>query len=282
MSGNKSKKIAFNYFGGKFTYIDEIYNYFPMNFDHMCELFAGSAVLTLNCKKKNIIKTINDINDNVTNFFEVLRNHYDELIRVLMLTPYSESEFFKCLEVTNEPIEKARRFYVRTRMSNYGDGVFDKCCGLYFSKKDGTKLGGQGLSRWVSGIDRLFEITDILRSVQIINRDYSKAIKMCDSKRTFFYADPPYLLNTRSSKKRYAFEMDDSDHIRLAQELKNIKGMAMISGYDSDLYNELYSDWNKKLFHPKKNHRGKAIKQEVIWFNYPFEYAACSQTFLNV
>lgn len=32
MSGNKDKLIAFNYFGGKFTWLEYLYKYFPDNF----------------------------------------------------------------------------------------------------------------------------------------------------------------------------------------------------------------------------------------------------------
>lgn len=54
MSGNSKKLIAFNYFGGKFTFMDEIYNHFPVEFNHMCELMSGSAVLSINTKQTGL------------------------------------------------------------------------------------------------------------------------------------------------------------------------------------------------------------------------------------
>lgn len=48
MSGNKSKIIAFNYFGGKFTWIEYLYRYFPEGFTHLVDLFAGSMVVSIN------------------------------------------------------------------------------------------------------------------------------------------------------------------------------------------------------------------------------------------
>ena len=38
MSGNKDKLIAFNYFGGKFTWLEYLYKYFPDNFTHLVDL----------------------------------------------------------------------------------------------------------------------------------------------------------------------------------------------------------------------------------------------------
>ena len=76
MSGNKNKLIAFNYFGGKFTFLEHLYRYFPEKdkFTHLIDLFAGSMAVSLNYPGK-IIKTANEINGDITNFFEVLRDY---------------------------------------------------------------------------------------------------------------------------------------------------------------------------------------------------------------
>ncbi len=95
MSGNTRKIIAFNYFGGKFTWLDHLYDNFPTDFTHLVDLFAGSMCVPLNYKG-NVIKTANEINQDITNFFEVLRNHEPELIRLLLLTPCSELEYNNC------------------------------------------------------------------------------------------------------------------------------------------------------------------------------------------
>ena len=53
MSGHKNKIIAFNYFGGKVTHLDQLYYYFPNEFTHLVELFGGSFAVSLNYKSKN-------------------------------------------------------------------------------------------------------------------------------------------------------------------------------------------------------------------------------------
>lgn len=50
--------------------------------------------------------------------------------------------------------------------------------------------------------------------------------------------------------------------------VKDFKGLAMVSGYDSGLYNELYKEWNKASFKPKKKSIRSGEVTEVIWFNY--------------
>ena len=42
----------------------------------------------------------------------------------------------------------------------------------------------------------------------------------------------------------------------------------MVSGYNSELYNDLYHDWRKVEFPKKKNNIRSSEVQEVIWMNY--------------
>ena len=61
----------------------------------------------------------------------------------------------------------------------------------------------------------------------------------------FVYADPPYLLETRSSKGRiYAHEFGAADqHQRLLRVLLSLPCPVAISGYWSSLYAELLATW---------------------------------------
>ena len=142
MSGNKSKIIAFNYFGGKFTWIEYLYRYFPEGFTHLVDLFAGSMVVSINYPGK-VIKTANEINSDITNFFEVLRNHEDDLIRLLLLTPCSLQEYDNCREYSDDNIEQARRFYVRVRQSFFGLGCQRQNKGWHMAKKKVLAQGGE-------------------------------------------------------------------------------------------------------------------------------------------
>ena len=49
---------------------------------------------------------------------------------------------------------------------------------------------------------------------------------------------------TRTSGHQYLNELSQWDHERLAQLLHTIKGTALISGYDCDLYQRLYYGWH--------------------------------------
>lgn len=271
MSGNKDKLIAFNYFGGKFTWIGYLYQHFPDKFSHLVDLFARSMVVSLNYQGK-VIKTANEINSDITNFFEVLRNYEPELIRLLLLTPCSELEYNNSWEPSADKIEQARRFYVRIRQSFFGLGAQRKNKGWHMAKQHVNAAGGETVSRWNNAIEKLHDVAEVIRSnFQIINSHYADCIDRIDCSTAFFYCDPPYPLECRKSSNDYKFEFSDEDHRKLSEKLHAIKGKAMISGYDCDLMNELYGDWRKVKFPVKKNNIRSGDVQEVVWMNYTSE-----------
>ena len=57
--------------------------------------------------------------------------------------------------------------------------------------------------------------------------------------------------------------MSEDDHIRLADELRDLKGAVIVSGYPSPLYEDLYAGWERSecaaLAH------GAAKRTEVLW-----------------
>ncbi len=268
MSGNKNKLIAFNYFGGKFTWVDYLYQNFPSDFTHLVDLFAGSFVVSLNYNGR-VIKTANEINSDITNFFEVLRNNESDLVRLLLLTPCSETEYLNCWEKSDDNIEQARRFYVRIRQSFFGLGAQRKNKGWHMAKKHVNASGGETVSRWNNAIEKLHDVADVIRSnFQIINGSYSDCIDRIDHPKAFFYADPPYPEESRKSKNDYKFEFTDDDHRLLSEKLHSIEGLAMVSGYDCNLMNYLYGDFYKTKFPVKKNNIRSGEVQEVIWTNY--------------
>lgn len=82
------------------------------------------------------------------------------------------------------------------------------------------------------------------------------------------YCDPPYLLETRTSNKRYNYEYSKEQHINLINLLKNLNAKVILSGYPSKLYTQLLSDWNTKEFQVMT--RG-GVRTEKLWFNYELD-----------
>jgi DNA adenine methylase len=105
------RKIVFGWYGGKFSHLDWLLPLLP-ECHHYCEPFGGSAAVLLN-REPSPVETYNDIDGDVVNFFRVLRDRPDELIRAIALTPFSREEFYKAIYGSTKGItdlERARRY----------------------------------------------------------------------------------------------------------------------------------------------------------------------------
>lgn len=272
MSGNSKKLIAFNYFGGKFTWVEWLYRYFPVH-THFVDVFGGSFAVSLNNNISDII-TANDINSEVINFFHVLRTKCDELIYLLKLTPISREEYNNSWDIAGcSEIERSRKFYVRVRQSFYGLGIQKKNKGWHMVKTVSRSKLGETVSKWHNGTDKLYNVAEKLTYMQIEKKDFRELIPMIDFPEAFFYCDPPYPEECRTSKNDYMHDFKDSDHEDLADILNSIEGKAMISSYECDLMKRLYEDkgWRIIKFPKKKNNIRSGEVQEVIYMNYPVE-----------
>ena len=253
--------------------LKDLYSFFPSSsdFDHLVDLFAGSLCVSLNYDHggKPLIKTANEINEDITNFFAVLRDREEELIEKLLLTPVSLTEYEDAWISCEDELERARRFYIRVRQSFFGLGAQRKNKGWHMAKRHANCSGGETVSKWNNAIPKLRDVAQVIRqNFQITPFSYEKCISKIDHERAFFYCDPPYPKECRKSYNDYKFEFSDTDHEELAAKLNQIEGLAMVSSYDCDLMNSLYQGWNKLKLSPKRNNIRSGLVQEYVWCNY--------------
>lgn len=267
----KRRHIAFGWYGGKFSHLDWLLPLLP-TCHHYCEPFAGSGAVLLN-RESSPIETYNDIDGDVVNFFRVLRDRHEELIRVIALTPFSREEYHQAIYGNIDGIgdvERARRFYVRARQTRTGLAQ-TASLGRWANCKDTSRAGMSGVvSRWLGGVDALDDIARRLIRVQIENRPAVDVIRLYDSPRTLFYCDPPYLHATRGDAKAYGFEMDEGQHREFAGAVDECKGKVAVSGYDHPLMEKFFpaERWFKTLGEDRTIHSTKGTRQEVLWTNY--------------
>lgn len=266
---NRRKRIVFGWYGGKFNHLNWLLPLLP-KCHHYCEPFGGSAAVLLN-REPSPVETYNDIDGEVVNFFRVLRDKPDELIRAIGLTPFSREEFFLAIYDDSQDlsdVERARRFFVRARQARTGLAQ-RATLGRWANCKNTSRAGMSGvISRWLGSVEGLAEVAERLLRVQIENRPAIDVIRLYDSSDTLFYCDPPYLHATRGDDNAYGFEMDEKDHRELAKVLGQCKGKVAISGYRCELMDELYAGWRRYDAPTKQCHSVKEPRQEALWMNY--------------
>lgn len=225
-----------------------------------CEPFLGSGAVFFN-KEPCYNEILNDIDDDIYNFFKVLRTSPTELSEAIRNTPYCRTEYNAAyVGVADDEIEKARIFAVKC-WQGFG-------CGNKY--KNGFRRGIGSTSpnpakAWNELPDTLRAAAERIKNAQIEHKDAIDLIKSLRGKETFIYVDPPYLLNTRKVNL-YNHELDDEYHKRLLKVICDSDCKIMISGYDNELYNLYLKDWNKL----SKNTTAEcSVKRtEIIWMNY--------------
>ena len=263
-----SIKPLMRYHGAKWRLAPWIISHFPQ---HHCyvEPFGGSAAVLIS-KEPSSREVYNDKNFEIVNLFNVIRDDQmrTELLRLLVMTPYSRTEFEFAKEVgqNDTPVMTALKLLVRAQMGFGSAGATRGNTGFRLD----TARGGTSLqSLWSELPANVLDVTERLRNVIIENTDAYNVIKQHDRSNTLFYLDPPYTLDTRTNKDSYGkFEMREFEHTRLLELTLKSKGMFVISGYDNELYNDTLAGWTKSSRQTAiSSHNGSGKRTEVLWIS---------------
>ncbi|WP_105245408.1 DNA adenine methylase [Psychrobacter sp. Marseille-P5312] len=263
-----SIKPLMRYHGAKWRLAPWIISHFPQ---HHCyvEPFGGSAAVLIS-KEPSSREVYNDKNFEIVNLFNVIRDDEmrTQLLRLLVMTPYSRTEFEFAKEVGqyDTPVMIALKLLVRAQMGFGSAGATRGNTGFRLD----TARGGTSLqSLWSDLPANVLNVTERLRNVVIENTDAYNVIKQHDRSNTLFYLDPPYTLDTRTNKDSYGkFEMREFEHTRLLELTLKSKGMFVISGYDNELYNDTLAGWTKSSRQTAISSRnGSGKRTEVLWIS---------------
>ena len=272
----KSVRPPFGYYGAKQRIAQKIIKTLPPH-NAWVEGFCGSAAITL-AKKPVPIEVINDQDRQIINLFEQLRKYPEDLCRAVALTPYSKDEFELSRHPVEEfdPLEKARKFLIRTMMTVNGtNGSLD--CGFSFSQS--YERGGREarVNRWYNLPQRLERVVERLRGVRVENRDACELVQMFANRpATLIYLDPPYY-----TKRRHGYTIDAKDrefHENLLKICLKSKCMLLISGYENELYDSLLTEekgWRRQAIetHTRDTTGKNYSRTEILWMNKPFNKA---------
>lgn len=262
------------YHGGKWRLADWIIGFFPSHFTYV-EPFGGAAGVLMR-KPRSSAEVYNDLDDEIVNIFEVLRDKESslELQMACALTPYARREFERAYLGQDDdaltPVERARRTLFRA-FAGYGSAGATKGK-TGFRSYAGDKRSSSPAMDWAHYPAHIARFSDRLQGVTIESRPALEIIRQYDAESTLFYVDPPYMHDTRSicGGRYYRHEMDTDDHVALLNTLLEIKGMIILSGYASDVYDEklLSGGWLRFDKHTQANgKRGSVQRKESVWIN---------------
>lgn len=238
--------------------------------DTYVETHAGGRNVLLH-KERSLIEAANDLDGDVDNFFTMLRDRTDELIRAIDLTPFHYAEWRRSYETTDDPLERARRFYVRAFLSIAGPTSTGTNPGFRRQKKFSRGRNGNktmvAAAKTFAETDHLWVIARRLKGVTFEQENALTLIGRYDLARTLFYVDPPYYPDTRvyAARTAYRYEMTHDDHAELLRVLNGLAGMVALSGYRCELYDDELREWTRHDRSYRVNGAGSRI--ESLWLN---------------
>lgn len=248
------------YHGGKWKLADWIISNFPEHKVYV-EPFGGAASVLLK-KQRSYAEVYNDLAGEMVNLFKVARDSGEQLAQLVELTPFSRIEFVGSYEPSSDPLEQARRTLVRSYMGFGSAAASKKATGF---RANSSRSGTTPSHDWANYPDALRTTIARLRGVVIENKDAQSVMAQHDSEQTLFYVDPPYVAASRDAGSDYLHEMDDEKHQSLAVFLRGLKGMVVVSGYESELYADAFKDWRRVEREAFAD--GARPRLEILWFN---------------
>lgn len=255
--------------GGKYYLSDFVISHFPFDYGSLdyFELFGGAASVLTN-KKRSGREVYNEIDPGLCNIFRQLAVNPAELVSTVRGLEYDERVFerYKNTPVGVGSLEAAVAELVVRRMSRGG-------MKKHFSWSTRLRGGRPGdLNAWETFKDLLPVLAARLSGVEVLCQDALALLPdLTGNADSLVYLDPPYVFRTRTAKKVYDNEMTDDQHVRMGELVNQARGKVVISGYDSDLYRQLYRGW-RWAYREMPNNAGqgktKGRRTECLIMNY--------------
>lgn len=265
---HKTLNSPFKWVGGKSRLRKHIIELLP---SHTCyvEPFAGAAWVLFG-KSPSDVEVINDIDQDLINFFRVVKHKPEELIRSFEWELVSRAEFDRLASldpVNLTDVQRAHRFYYLI-MAGWGGELH------YPRFQTSITDGGHG-NRLIGALEtlrkRLEPVHIRLRTVIVENLDWKKCVDRYDREGTVMYIDPPYPNN----KVNYAHNMRDwESHKALAGRLEKTECLWILSTYDTPEMHDLFSGHEiTKLrsssgMNTKKRSNTRVKNQEILVTNF--------------
>lgn len=257
-------RSLFRCFGGKYLQAKGIVELFPPHRVYVEPYGGGASVLMR--KDPSPVEVLGDADLDVVSLYRAIQDPVlcSMLVMKTTWTPYSSAEFERaCREPATEMLDRAWRMLVRSSMAFSPERTSERVSG--FRRNTSGSRNVPSSHDWSTYGDALPGFHARLRRVIIEHGDAVSTMRMHDHRDTLHYVDPPYVPSTRTSRHGYVHEVDDAGQLALLECLRSLKGMVVLSGYDSPMYREGLPGWTVIRRTVKDAARGD--REECIWLN---------------
>ena len=262
--------------GGKRQILGELISLMPSTYNTYCEPFLGGGALFFALHPSKAI--VNDINEELINFYEVVRDDHQALLDIISEYQAKDCEEFfyeiraldrdvENFKKTSKVVKAARTFYL------------NRTNGLYRVNSKGffNSPYGKPIYKFIIDTDRFVAMSTYLKEqdITLCSNTYEYVLDKL-KKGDFVYLDPPYdRVSTTSftSYSKYDFTQADQHRLKLACDKLNERGVKfMLSNAPTDFIVEEFKDYHQsfvsasRIVNSKVEGRGKV--KEIIVRNY--------------
>ena len=262
--------------GGKRQLLPEIRKYVPKQFDTYYEPFVGAGAVLFDLQPKKAM--INDINVELVNTYQVIREHVDELVETLKKHKNDKDYYY---HIRN--LDRTAEFHQLSMIERSARMIYlNKTCfnGLYRVNRQGQFNVPYGKYKNPNIVNE-----EVLRAVHhyltnnditILNVDFVQAVETAKAG-DFIYFDPPYdPVSETASFTSYSlggFDRDDQLRLRdLFIELHERGCYVLLSNSATEFIQDIYADFHVELVSASRAINSVASKRgkiaEVLVRNY--------------
>lgn len=280
LAKNKLVAPVVKWVGGKRQLLPEITALLPKQISSYCEPFLGGGALLFSLQPQKVL--VNDVNTDLIQMYEVIRDEVDALVASLKVHENSADYFYALRDLDRDKsryralsrVEKASRLlYLNKTCFN---GLFRvNAAGEFnapFGRYKNPNIVNEDILRAVSAYFNSNEIT-------FFSEDFAKTLARVEEG-DFVYLDPPYdpVSDTANftGYHKGGFDRDEQVRLKLCCDALTQRGIQfLLSNSATDFIKELYQDYRVTVVKARRAVNADAKKrggiEEVLVRNYELE-----------
>ncbi|MGI6119434.1 MAG: DNA adenine methylase [Desulfosporosinus sp.] len=277
MTKNKLVAPIVKWVGGKRQIIDQITKYVPKTFSTYYEPFLGGGAVLFELQPRKAV--VNDINSELINLYEIIKDNAEELIEDLKQHRNEEDYFYGIRELDRDkdkynkltPVQRASRIIYLNKTCYNGLFRVNKAgeFNTPFSNYKNPNIVNEITLRAVSNYFNRAKIT-------FNCKDFEEVLKGA-RKGAFVYLDPPYYPVSDTANftgyDKGGFDRDEQIRLKETCDKLNEKGIKfLLSNSATDFIKDLYKDYRIEVIQAKRAINSKADKRgeidEVLVMNF--------------
>lgn len=232
-----------------------------MEYTRYIEVFGGSAAVLLG-KPKDKFEVYNDLDGELVNLIQVIKNRSAEFLLELGLLPINAREEFAQwlrfhdgardpaeylptqFEIIDQMIPKEWAVQLKESLQKRVDQKEVRQAAAFFMRmRNSYASNGKSFACQPFNVTTTFqqieEMSVRIKDLVIENQSFEILIPHYDKPESFFYLDPPYL----NSEHMYDAEFGWAQHVLMRDMLTESKGKWLVSQADFPEIRELYKDF---------------------------------------